>query len=251
MDLFGSQGTRLSRCQSGDWFCGLPDFNFSCDKKQVMPIFKCGAILFDLDGVLVDSTGAVDRAWREWARIKGVDEEKVIAIAHGVRSIEVIKTVAPHLDAEAEVAELEDREAHEHEGVSVMPGAAELVKSIPEGTWCVVTSGTRLLAASRLQFAGLPVPMVLVAADDVVNGKPHPEPYLTGAKLLGVNPAECLVVEDAPAGIQAARAGGMKVIGMASTFQPQQLKAADGVVRKLAEIRVRADGAGTLVVNVG
>src|SRR5262249_30912775 len=158
-----------------DGFCVLPDSNFCCDKKQDMAIFKCAAILFDLDGVLVDSTGAVDRAWREWARMKGVDEEKVIAIAHGVRSIEVIKTVAPHLDAEAEVAELEDREAHEHEGVSVMPGAADLVKSIPEGKWCVVTSGTRLLAASRLQFAGVPVPKVLVAADDVVNGKPHPE----------------------------------------------------------------------------
>jgi len=206
-----------------------------------MSIFHCAAILFDLDGVLVDSTGSVDRQWRAWARQKGVDEEMVIAIAHGVRTIEVIKRVAPHLDAEAEVEELESREADDHEGVSVMPGSAELLQSIPEGRWCVVTSGTRHLAASRLRFAGLPVPKILVTADDVANGKPHPEPYLRGAKLLGMNPEECLVIEDAPAGIESAHAGGMKVVGMASTFQPAQLTAADAVVRKLAEIRVVVD----------
>lgn len=216
-----------------------------------MPTFPCAAILFDLDGVLVDSTGSVDRQWRAWARQKGIDEEKVIAIAHGVRTLEVIRRVAPHLDAEAEVTELESREADDHEGVSVMPGAAELVQSIPEGRWCVVTSGTRHLAASRLRFAGLPVPKVLVTADDVANGKPHPEPYLRGAQLLGVNPVECLVIEDAPAGIQSAHAGGMKVIGMASTFQPPALAAADGVVRKLALIQVSVDGPGKLVVSIG
>jgi len=215
-----------------------------------MSIFHCAAILFDLDGVLVDSTGSVDRQWRAWARQKGVDEEMVIAIAHGVRTIEVIKRVAPHLDAEAEVEELESREADDHEGVSVMPGSAELLQSIPEGRWCVVTSGTRHLAASRLRFAGLPVPKILVTADDVANGKPHPEPYLRGAKLLGMNPEECLVIEDAPAGIESAHAGGMKVVGMASTFQPAQLTAADAVVRKLAEIRVVVE-AGGLVVSVG
>jgi len=216
-----------------------------------MSIFRCAAILFDLDGVLVDSTGSVDRQWRAWARQKGIDEEEVIAIAHGVRTIEVIKRVAPHLDAAAEVTEIENREADDHEGVSVMPGAADLLHSIPEGRWCVVTSGTRHLASSRLRFAGLPVPQTLVTADDVANGKPHPEPYLMGAKLLGMNPAECLVVEDAPAGIQSAHAGGMKAIGMASTFAPSQLTEADAVVRKLAQIQVSVDGAGGLVVTVG
>jgi mannitol-1-/sugar-/sorbitol-6-phosphatase len=216
-----------------------------------MTIFRCAAILFDLDGVLVDSTRAVEREWRLWARQKGVDEEKVIAIAHGVRTLEVIRQVAPHLDVEAEVAEIENREADDQEGVTVMPGAVELVRSIPKGRWGVVTSGPRNLAAVRLQFAGLPVPRVLVTADDVVNGKPHPEPYLKAAELLGVNPAECLVVEDAPAGIRSARAGGMKVVGMASTFQASRLKEADGVVQKLAEIRVGSDGAGMLAVRIG
>jgi sugar-phosphatase len=173
-----------------------------------MPIaFSGAAILFDLDGVLVDSTRSVDLEWRAWGRRKGVDGDTIMAIAHGVRSLEVIQRVAPHLDAEAEVRELESREANHQEGVSVMPGAVELVNSIPEGRWGVVTSGTRLLASARLRFCGLPVPKVLVTADEVTHGKPHPEPYLKGAERLGVEPAECLVIEDAPAGIQAAARG--------------------------------------------
>lgn len=215
-----------------------------------MSIFHCAAILFDLDGVLVDSTRSVDRQWRIWAERKGVDGDKVIAIAHGVRTIEVIRFVAPHLDAEAEVREIESREAEDTDGVEIMPGAADLVRTIPHGRWCVVTSGTRPLASARLRFGGLPVPDVLVTADDVVNGKPHPEPYLKGAKLLGVKPADCLVVEDAPAGIQSARAGGMKVIGITSTYPESQLSTADAVVRKLAQIQVGPDGGRKMTVNV-
>src|SRR3981081_177314 len=216
-----------------------------------MPIFHCAAILFDLDGVLVDSTRSVDRQWRAWARQKGVDGDKVMAIAHGVRTIEVIRTVAPHLDADAEVWELENREADDHEGVEIMPGAIELIRSIPEGRWGVVTSGTRLLASARLRFGGLPVPKILVTAEDVTNGKPHPEPYLKGAERMGVNPAECLVIEDAPAGIQAARAGGMKVVGITSTYAAVKLKEADFVVQRLLQIQVAVNGTGVLEIRAG
>jgi len=215
-----------------------------------MPIFSCSAILFDLDGVLVDSTGAVDREWREWARRKGVDGDAIMAIAHGVRTLDVIRRVAPHLDAEAEVLELESHEANDQEGVFVMPGAAELVRSIPEGRWGVVTSGTQVLARARLPFCGLPVPKVLVTADDVTHGKPHPEPYLKGAELLGFNPSECLVIEDAPAGIQSARAGGLKVIGITSTYAAEALGLADAVIGKLGQLRVSSNGAGKLGVEV-
>jgi len=215
-----------------------------------MTTFYCSAVLFDLDGVLVDSTRSVDRQWRIWARERGIDEEKVMAIAHGVRAVEVVRAVAPHLDAEAEVGKLERREAADREGVAVMPGAIDLIRAIPAGHWGVVTSGRRHLATGRLELAHIPLPKVMVAADDVSNGKPHPEPYLKGAELLGVNPSECLVIEDAPAGIRAAHAGGMKVIALTSTYPASALSEADAVVEKLANIRIASDGAQRLVVNV-
>jgi mannitol-1-/sugar-/sorbitol-6-phosphatase len=212
--------------------------------------FVCSAILFDLDGVLIDSTRSVDRQWRAWAREKGIEEEKVMAIAHGVRSIEVIRAVAPHLDAPSEVQWLERHEAEDQIDVTVMPGAADLIRAIPDGRWCVVTSGTCLLATARLRLGGLPIPKVLVTADDVTNGKPHPEPYLKGAKLSGVPPADCLVIEDAPAGIQAAHAARMKVIALASTYPASKLKDADAVVENLSQIHVTRDGADKLIISV-
>lgn len=215
-----------------------------------MTKFYCAAILFDLDGVLADSTGSVDREWRLWARKHGVEEAKVIAIAHGVRSVEVIRTVAPHLNAEAEARKLEKHEAAEQDGVYPMPGALELVNSIPKGHWGVVTSGSRRLATARLRLVGVPHPKVLVTADDVTNGKPHPEPYLKGAEGMGVAPEDCLVIEDAPAGIQAALAGGMKVIGLASTYPASALGSADSVVQRLAQIQVGQDGVGRFAVTI-
>ena len=198
----------------------------------------------------MDSTRAVDREWREWARRKGVDGNAVMAIAHGVRTIEVIRRVAPHLDADAEAWEIENEEANDQQGVHVMPGAVALEQSIPEGRWGVVTSGTRLLASARLRFCGLPVPKVLVTAEDVSQGKPDPEPYLKGSELLGFKPADCLVIEDAPAGIQSARAGGFKVIGITSTYPASKISDADAVVAGLEQIQVRSNGSGKLVVEV-
>lgn len=215
-----------------------------------MPTFSCSAILFDLDGVLCDSTEAVDREWREWGARKGVDGDAIMAISHGVRTVEVIRRVAPHLDAEAEAAAIENHEAHDQRGVVVMPGALELVRSIPLGRWGVVTSGSRLLAENRLRHCGVPVPEVMVTSDDVVNGKPHPEPYLKGAALLGFRPEECLVIEDAPAGIASAKAGGMRVIGLASTYGAEKLGDANAVVQTLLRIRVSANGKGLLVVDL-
>jgi mannitol-1-/sugar-/sorbitol-6-phosphatase len=215
-----------------------------------MPTFFCSAILFDLDGVLADSTRAVDREWREWAARKGVDGDAIMAIAHGVRTVEVIRRVAPYLDAEAEAIEIENHEAHDQQGVFVMPGAVELVRSIPEGRWGVVTSGSRLLATNRLRHCGLPVPEVLVTSDDVTHGKPHSEPYLKGAERLGFDPAECLVIEDAPAGIHSARAGGMKVVGITSTYAAGALEPADAVIGKLGQIQVTSNRAGKLGVEV-
>jgi sugar-phosphatase len=216
-----------------------------------MTTFRCAGILFDLDGVLVDSTQSVERQWRIWAHEQGIGGDKVMTVAHGVRAVEVIRAVAPHLDAEEEVRKLEGREADDHEGVTTMPGALELVSAVPEGYWGVVTSGTRLLATERLHLFGIPIPKVMVTADDVVNGKPHPEPYLKGAKLLGANPAECLVIEDAPAGIQSAHASGMKVIALSSTYPAAALREADMVISKLQRIQVSLNGGRMLSVSVG
>lgn len=203
-----------------------------------MQTFLCSAILFDLDGVLVDSTRSVARQWRLWAQENGVDPEQVLKIAHGRRTVEVVRLLAPHLPAEEEVQKLEQREAADTEGVTVMPGAADLVRSIPDGRWGVATSGTRYLATSRLRLGNLPIPRVLVSADEVVKGKPDPEPFLKGAELLGMNAEECLVIEDAPAGIRAAHAGGMKVIALPSTYPVSELQEADAVVQGLQKIRV-------------
>jgi sugar-phosphatase len=209
-----------------------------------MKKFKCGAILFDLDGVLVDSTRSVERQWRLWAEENNLDGDHIVSIAHGRRTIETVRLLMPHIDSEAETRKLEKREAHDTEGVEVMPGAAALVARIPAGRWCVVTSGTRYLATRRLALGQLPVPEVLVTADDVREGKPHPEPYLKGAELLGFDPAECLVMEDAPAGIQAAHAAGMKVIGIASTYSAGELAEADAVVQAFAELNMQVNGSG-------
>jgi mannitol-1-/sugar-/sorbitol-6-phosphatase len=208
-----------------------------------MPTFHCAAILFDLDGVLVDSTGSVSRLWRLWATEHQLDPEKVLSIAHGVRTIEVVRAAAPWLDAVKEVKKIEEREASDQDGVSTMAGASALVRSIPADRWAIVTSGTRMLATARLRSGKIPSPAVLVSADEVINGKPDPEPYLMGARLLRHRPEDCLVVEDAPAGIQAAKAAGMKVIGITTTYPRGQLGAADAVIDSLTAVGIRISGA--------
>jgi len=216
-----------------------------------MEQFHCSAILFDLDGVLVDSTRSVDRQWRKWAAANGVDPEQVMEIAHGRRTIEVIQILAPHIDPIIEVQRIEKMEAEDQEGVSVMAGAADLIATIPDGRWCVVTSGTRYLALARLKVGDLPVPEILVSADDVKEGKPHPEPYLRGARLMGVDPKDCLVIEDAPAGLQAAHAAKMKSVALTSTYRAHELAEADAIVQSLGQIHVGSGGRDpTMVIDI-
>jgi mannitol-1-/sugar-/sorbitol-6-phosphatase len=216
-----------------------------------MQQFHCSAILFDLDGVLVDSTRSVDRQWRKWASENHVDPEKVMEIAHGRRTIEVIQLLAPQIDPSAEVERLERMEAEDHEGVTVMPGAADLLSTIPDGRWCVVTSGTRYLARARLKLGDLPVPQVLVSADDVKDGKPHPEPFLYGARLMGVDPKDCLVIEDAPNGLRAAHAAKMKAIALTSTYRAEELVEADAIVDSLTQIHIGSGGRdATMVIDI-
>ncbi|HEX7432936.1 MAG TPA: HAD-IA family hydrolase [Anaerolineaceae bacterium] len=216
--------------------------------------FDVDAVLFDLDGVLVDSRHCVERHWLEWAGQHHLNTDKVLHYAHGRRTVETIRLVAPYLNVEREATELETEEAYDTAGLVKIPGALELLQSIPPDAWGIATSGTHATASTRLAFGGLPVPDVLISAEDVVAGKPDPEPYLFAAIMLGVKPASCVVIEDTPAGIQAGRAAGMHVVGVISSAYPaEELSQAQVVVRKLGDIEVvqaQKTGLARLIVRV-
>jgi sugar-phosphatase len=203
--------------------------------------FRCRAILFDLDGVLVDSAELVERTWRNWANYHRLNPEHVIAFAHGRRTIETVRLVAPALNAEAEVAELENGEAMKTDGIYEIESARDLLERLPAGRWAVVTSGIRAVAEFRLRHTGLPVPSVMICADEIARGKPDPEGYLAAAARLGNAPADCIVIEDAPSGIAAARAAGMRVIAIVSTYPQEQLTGADAVVERLSDLNVLSE----------
>ena len=189
--------------------------------------FDCSAVLLDLDGVLVDSTALVEGQWRRWAAARGLRPEPFLRICHGRRALETIRLAAPHLDAEAEVAALiSEGDSAASADLRALPGARRLVDQLPAGTWAVATSGTHATAAERLRRAGLPAPAVMICAEDVQQGKPHPEVYQRAAMALGASPGECIVIEDSPAGLEAARAAGM--IADRSDDHPRGGRAAGG-----------------------
>jgi mannitol-1-/sugar-/sorbitol-6-phosphatase len=210
-----------------------------------MTLITCSALLFDLDGVLIDSTPAVTRVWTGWAIAHGFDPDDVVRKAHGRPSIATIGDYLPHGDHEAENREVERREIEDLEGVVTLPGARELLSALPSDRWTIVTSCTRPLAEVRLRAAGLPIPQRLLTSDDVKNGKPDPEPYLKGASLLGLSARDCVVVEDVPAGIRAGKAAGARVIAFRTTVSEPELKAAgaDWVVDNCKSISVSRSNA--------
>ena len=184
-------------------------------------------VLSDLDGVLVDSGDAVERVWREWAVEHGIDPDEVARASHGVPSPQVVARVAPHLDTREEIDRIERR--HAETGGAALPGAAELLARAD----AVVTSCSPPLAAARLRAADLPTPDVLITSDRTARGKPHPDPYLAAAEALGADPADCLVIEDSPAGIEAGRAAGMTVWAVTTTHDPDELAGADEFFQRI------------------
>lgn len=201
-----------------------------------MTEFSCEAILFDLDGVLVDSTKSVVVVWTAWSEKNGLSPAKTLDVIHGRRTIEGLQILAPHLDLEAETQKIEAAITMKKGGTVAIPGAASLLSSLPKDRWCVVTSGLKEFAVIRLKDANLPIPEILVSADDVTKGKPDPEPYLKGAQLMKVDPAKCIVIEDAPNGIRAGRAAGIRVIGVGTTYPVSELKEANAVVKTMEGI---------------
>jgi sugar-phosphatase len=211
-----------------------------------MTSIRCRGVLFDLDGVLVDSTPAVVRVWAGWARGHGFDPDEVVKKAHGRPSITTIRELLPDADQAAEDREVERREIADIDGVIPLPGAMELLQALPPERWAIVTSCTRPLAGVRIAAAGLPKPRYLVTSTDVEHGKPDPEPYLKGARLLGVPASECIVIEDAPAGIRAGKAAGARVLALRTTASDAELQqaGADWIVDACAQLLVDSSRAG-------
>lgn len=202
-------------------------------------IISCSALLFDLDGVLVDSTAYVERQWRDWAAGRGLEAEPFLRVCHGRRAVETIRLAAPELDAEVEVARFPEFVTDDSLRLDALPGARELLQGLPGGLWAVVTSGVRASASRRMREAGLPTPRVLVAAEDVEHGKPSPEGYLLAAERLDVAPTGCVVIEDAPAGIEAARTAGMRALGLMSTHPADALRGANLIITQLPVVMSR------------
>src|SRR6266581_7216446 len=218
-----------------------------------MPSIRCRGVLFDLDGVLVDSTPAVARVWAGWAHEHGFNPDEVVKKAHGRPSIATIRELLPHADHAAEDREVERREIADVEGVIPLPGAMELLQALPMQRWAIVTSCTRPLAGVRIGAAGLRKPKHLVTSSDVRRGKPDPEPYLKGAQLLGVPPSECVVIEDAPAGIRAGKAAGARVLALRTTASDAELQeaGADWIVDDCGALFADSVANGEVLLSLG
>jgi mannitol-1-/sugar-/sorbitol-6-phosphatase len=199
----------------------------SMENIQLPPV---SAIIFDLDGVLANSIAVVEEAWKLWSAYHGLDFETVMRVMHGRRKTEILSIVAPHLDPAVEVDRLMSLEEERIAGVKPIPGAAALVAQVPADRWAIATSGERRGALARLKQVGITPPAVLIAAEDVRCGKPNPEPYLKAAQGLGIPPEQCLVFEDAPAGIEASRAAGMTAVAVLTTYMASEFGHAHAII---------------------
>ena len=209
---------------------------------------EISGILFDMDGILISSLGSVERSWAKWGAMRGVDGAKAILTAHGQRAIETIRALRPDLHDEEELLVIEQIEIDDKEGLEVLPGVVHLLASLPKGSWTVCTSATKRLARIRMEHAGLHPPAEFISADMVAHGKPHPEPYLRVASLLGFAPERFLVIEDSPAGCAAGKAAGCRVLATLFSHTAEQLAAADYLVPSLENVRVTGE-AGALRIS--
>lgn len=202
----------------------------------------CDAILFDFDGVIIDSEPVYERHWREWANEHNASYEHIISIHHGIPAVRTISIVAPHVDAAYEADQFQYRCIEDLEGLAAYGGIAHVLNGLPANRWAIATSSYRQMVKNQLSYLTLPQPQVLVTVEDVKHGKPSPEPYLKAAEALDVDPASCIVIEDSPAGIDAGRAAGAFVIGVASTKPASALANANWIVDRFADLKITWDG---------
>ncbi|MFJ1750339.1 HAD-IA family hydrolase [Streptomyces sp. NPDC088116] len=209
------------------------------------------ALLFDNDGTLVSSLESVNRCWSRWAREFGVTAEDFVRVGlHGRPAAEIAADLLPADVVPRAVARIEELEVDDVVGgVVLLPGSADLLASLPAERWAVVTSASRRLAEARLGEVGVR-PKSMITADDITRGKPDPEPFLLGARLLGVDPERCVVFEDAPAGLAAARAAGMRTVALTTTHQRSELDA-DVVVGDLSEVSAQVVAGGVEIRTAG
>ncbi|HEY5056186.1 MAG TPA: HAD-IA family hydrolase [Acidobacteriaceae bacterium] len=216
-------------------------------RKTNQVTIRTQGLLFDMDGVLVSSIGAVERCWKQWCARYSVPNGDSFQVPHGKRAIDIVRLLKPEFN-EQQVADglrvIEDLEIADTADLAVLPGAKELLQKLPADRWTIVTSATKRLMLGRLAAAGLPVPPQIISGDMVERGKPDPEPYRRGAELLGLAPADCIVVEDAPSGVGAGIAAGSRVLGILGTHHPQELHEATWLAQSLnaVQVRVVADG---------
>ena len=199
-------------------------------------------ILFDFDGVLIDSDPVYERHWRSWAESHGVSVAHIMAVHHGIPPVQTIGIVAPHLDARHEADQFKALCVGGLEGLIAHDGVAPLLPALPQGMWAIATSSFRKMVVQQLAYLALPKPDVLVTFDDVINGKPDPEPYLKAAAGLGLPASACVVIEDSPAGIKAGKAAGAQVIGITTTNPVEALQEADFIVSHFSDLAFDVHG---------
>lgn len=209
--------------------------------------FDVEALLFDIDGTLVDSTPVVERTWSIWAARHGVDVNAILAVCHGRRTEDTVAEFLPEAECAAATAELTQLELDDLDGVVALPAVRDLLMQLPPDRWAAVTSGSQELMRARLRAAGLPIPSVLIAAENVTHGKPDPEGYVKAAVALGRAPSRCLVIEDAPAGLAAGLASGAKVLAVATSQSPDALGSAHAVIPDLTYCTIAVSDMGIRV----
>jgi mannitol-1-/sugar-/sorbitol-6-phosphatase len=223
------------------------NYHYFAPGRSEMISIACKAILFDLDGTLVDSATRISHLWQVWSERHNISTDTLLSVMHGRRAIEIVRLVAPHLRADSEVMALENEEIADLLNVKAYPDVIELLSGLPPKQWAIVTSGSRRVAEARIKHVKLPMPGSLVTGDDVSTGKPAPEGYLLAARSLQVQPKDCVVIEDSPAGVQAGNKAKMNVIGVTTTHTARELHGADVIIGGLAELSLNVESNGMLL----